>query len=92
VIVRTADEMSGGTDANVFLSIFGDRREEVKVPLKNPKSKRNPFEKANYDKFELDLKNVGKIKKISIEHDGKKSASSWKLEFVKIYHLNTLYT
>ncbi len=92
VEVKTADEMSAGTDSNVYLSIHGDKAEEIKVSLKNARNKKNMFEKGKIDKFDLSLKDVGTIKKITLEHDGKKKGSSWKVDHVKIIHKNTFYT
>jgi hypothetical protein len=83
--------MSAGTDSNVLISLHGDKGEELKVPLKTSRVKKNMFEKGKIDKFDLNLKDVGTIKKITIEHDGKKKGSTWKLEHVKIIHKNTLY-
>ena len=61
ISMKTADEMGAGTDSNVLISIFGDRNDELNVPLKENKSKRDPFEKGRFDHFEAQLKNVGKV-------------------------------
>jgi hypothetical protein len=92
VEVKTASDMNSGTDSNVFLSIYGDKGEELRAPLKNPRSGKNPFEKGNFDKFDLNLSDVGKVERIAVEQDGKKPGAAWKLEHVKIFHKNTLYT
>lgn len=53
--------MNAGTDANVFISIFGDKNKIVKHPLKKPDSGKNPFEKGHKDDFTFEHDNVGKV-------------------------------
>ena len=88
--MKTADELSAGTDGEILLNIHGDKGEELSVRLNKSVNHKDPFEKNALDKFELDLKDVGKIDKVSIEQTGEK-AGPWKLEFVKILHHNLLY-
>ena len=59
--VKTADELSSGTDANVFISIYGEETDELHVQLKDSRTNKNLFEKGNCDVFEPTLKNVGKV-------------------------------
>ena len=90
VEVKTADELSAGTDGEILLSIYGNQGEELKVPLNKSWNHKDLFEKNALDKFELELKDIGKITKISVEQSGK-NMGSWKLEFVKIFHHSLHY-
>jgi hypothetical protein len=62
VEVKTADEMGAGTDSNVYLSIHGEKGDNPKVPLLTSKGGKNKFEKNSLDKFDLELKDIGKVK------------------------------
>ena len=69
---KSNDLISGaGTDANVFLIIFGEGG-LVTPKLKLEKSLNNnePFERNKMDHFQVETVNVGKIAKINISHDG----------------------
>ncbi len=59
VEVKTADEMGAGTDSNVYLSIYGEKSEAKKLQLSRSIGKL--FEKGSLDKFDLDLKELGKV-------------------------------
>lgn len=59
--VKTSGDMSSGTDANVFISLFGDKGELPNLQLKNPEIK-DAFEKDSLDVFVLDkLADIGKV-------------------------------
>ena len=60
--VKTSGDMSSGTDANVFISLFGDKGELPNLQLKNPEIK-DSFEKDSLDVFVLDkLADIGKVR------------------------------
>ncbi|CAF0922726.1 unnamed protein product, partial [Brachionus calyciflorus] len=89
--VKTADEISAGTDANVYLDIFGTDGDIIKLELKEPLDNENPFERNALNKFVVIEKNIGKIKKIAVFTEAKGSGSSWKLSYVKILLNKTYY-
>ncbi len=62
VEVRTADELGAGTDANVYLSIHGEKGEQSRIVLQTNKSGKNKFEKGSVDNFDLELQDVGKVR------------------------------
>nr|KAF6471720.1 lipoxygenase homology domains 1 [Molossus molossus] len=80
VVTATGDVRGAGTDANVFITIFGEHGLSPKLHLTS-KSK-SAFEKANIDVFRVRTNNVGLIYKIRIEHDNTGLNSSWFLERV----------
>ena len=45
VIVHTGDIKYAGTDANVFLTLFGSKGQSTKIPLSNS-NKKSPFERG----------------------------------------------
>jgi hypothetical protein len=62
VTVQTGSKMSSGTDANVYISLFGEKTKIVRRPLKKPKSGWNPFEKDQKDDFVFDDDDIGKVR------------------------------
>lgn len=46
VDVHTGKKMRGGTDANVFVNLFGELGDTGDRPLKESKTNRNKFEKG----------------------------------------------
>ncbi|XP_059150632.1 lipoxygenase homology domain-containing protein 1-like isoform X2 [Physella acuta] len=84
VSVRTGDKKGAGTDANVFLKIFGTRGDTGILQLRQSENSSNKFEKGKTDLFKLEAEDIGKIKKIRIGHDNSKLGAAWYLEEVLI--------
>uniref|UniRef100_A0AAY4CCY2 PLAT domain-containing protein n=1 Tax=Denticeps clupeoides TaxID=299321 RepID=A0AAY4CCY2_9TELE len=84
VTVITGELFAAGTNANVFLQIYGD---QGKTELLTLKSRSNNFEKGTTEIFKIEAADVGKIFKIRIGHDGSGLGSGWFLEKVDIKHL-----
>lgn len=78
--------MGAGTDANVFINIYGTKGETGKIQLESSSTNKNPFEKGKLDIFQSKSRNVGEIKKINISHDGKGTGAGWFCEKVVIKH------
>lgn len=73
-----------GTDANVYIQLFGEKQDSGKIPLESSKSNRNKFERGNSDVFEVKEADVGDIRKIKIGHDGSRPGAGWHLKEVVI--------
>ncbi|CAB4019689.1 lipoxygenase homology domain-containing 1-like, partial [Paramuricea clavata] len=84
VNVHTAKKTGAGTDANVFLNIFGNQGDTGERPLMFSKTNRNKFEKGNVDEFEIEAVNLKDLEKIRIGHDGKGPGAGWFLDKVVI--------
>ena len=69
-----------GTDANVFIQIFGEDGDTGRVMLDNPG--RNDFETNQMDVFEFENRNVGRMAKIRIGHDNSGLGAAWHLDKV----------
>jgi hypothetical protein len=67
VTVRTGDISGSGTDANVFIHLFGDAGETGDIILKGS-DKKIPFLHGQVDNFVVDAVDVGKIQKLRIGH------------------------
>lgn len=80
VHVETSNKAKAGTDAKVFLQIYGERIRTDKLQLKKSETHKNPFEKGHTDVFKLFLPNLGRIEKIVIGHDNSGSGPGWHLK------------
>ncbi|KAL8204245.1 UNVERIFIED_CONTAM: Lipoxygenase y domain-containing protein 1 [Gekko kuhli] len=81
VRVFTGDVNGSGTDADVFINIFGQYGDTGERKLDNDNDN---FERAQEDKFTLDAPNLGRLRKINIGHNNKGGSAGWFLDKVLI--------
>ena len=81
--------MGAGTDANVFLIMYGDKGKSGKMKLKNSMTNKNKFEKGKKDVFKIATSNIGEITKINISHDGAGPGAGWFCETVTVNNLTS---
>ena len=61
VEVKTADDLSSGTDSDVSLSITGADGTVSDLALKSSQYSKNPFETGKLDRFVITANAVGKV-------------------------------
>ncbi|XP_054033763.1 lipoxygenase homology domain-containing protein 1 [Dryobates pubescens] len=71
VKVKTGDKKNAGTDANVFITLYGSKDDTGIVRLKASKINKNKFERGKVDEFTVESVDIGDLKKIKIGHDNK---------------------
>lgn len=86
VTVVTGDVPGAGTDANVYLSIYGDVASSTDNRLNSTIAS---FEKGQTDIFYLTLPDLGNLQKITIYHDNTGVAPGWYLDRVIITNSST---
>uniref|UniRef100_T1ITA5 PLAT domain-containing protein n=1 Tax=Strigamia maritima TaxID=126957 RepID=T1ITA5_STRMM len=87
--VATGDIYGAGTDANVYISVFGTSGESGKLQL--TKKYTNLFERGRTDCFIMDLPDdLGELTKLRIEHDDSGFGAAWLLDCVHVTNLKTL--
>jgi hypothetical protein len=59
--VQTGSEMGAGTDANVFISLYGDQNKIVRHKLQKLASGEDPFERNKRDEFILENLDIGRV-------------------------------
>ncbi|XP_063957148.1 lipoxygenase homology domain-containing protein 1-like [Lytechinus pictus] len=84
ISVKTGDERAAGTDANVYVKLFGEDGDTGLIPLKQSENTRNKFERGRVDKFTLEGMDIGKIDYMRIGHDGSGPGAGWFLDHVEI--------
>uniref|UniRef100_A0A8C6APF6 Lipoxygenase homology PLAT domains 1 n=1 Tax=Monodon monoceros TaxID=40151 RepID=A0A8C6APF6_MONMO len=87
VIVTTGYEPGAGTDANVFVTIFGANGDTGKRELKQ--KMRNLFERGSTDRFFLETLELGELRKVRLEHDSSGYSSGWLVEKVEVTNTST---
>lgn len=81
---KTGDIPYSGTDANLYFQINGDLGSTHVIGPVNKWMKGNVFERNSIESIFITGENVGKIKSITLWHDGSYFGSSWYLEYVII--------
>ncbi|KAJ8789659.1 hypothetical protein J1605_004896 [Eschrichtius robustus] len=84
VTVCTGELEGAGTDANVYLCLFGDVGDTGERLLYNCRNNTDLFEKGNADEFTIESVTMRKVRRVRIRHDGKGSGSGWFLERVLV--------
>ncbi|KAH3831729.1 hypothetical protein DPMN_104999, partial [Dreissena polymorpha] len=83
VDVITGDVWGGGTDANVYITIYGDRG-DTGVRQLYADTKGVYFKQGQIDSFEVEAVSLGHLKRIIIGHDGTGPGAGWFLDKVVI--------
>lgn len=74
VTIYTGNNFFAGTDARVFVELFGQTRNSGEVELAG---KKNAFERDSVDIFNVISPNLGRLTKLTIRHDNGKFAAGW---------------
>jgi hypothetical protein len=88
--VETCDERYAGTDANVFITVYGEHDGKVKrsdeIQIGN---KTDNFERGKTDEFKIELDVLGKLRKVRVRHDNAGMLADWKLQSIRMVHIDT---
>uniref|UniRef100_A0A8C9YR90 Lipoxygenase homology PLAT domains 1 n=1 Tax=Sander lucioperca TaxID=283035 RepID=A0A8C9YR90_SANLU len=84
VSVMTGDVNGGGTDANVFLTIYGELGDTGERKLSKSETNSNKFERGSVDKFTIEAVDLGQVFKIKMRHDNSMMCSDWYLDQVEV--------
>ena len=72
VYVKTSDVRGAGTDANVYIIIFGENGDSGEQHLKKSETNKSAFENNQTDVFTLpEMLSLGQLMKIRVWHDNK---------------------
>ena len=82
IIVITGDVKGAGTDANVFLTIYGVNGDSGKRHLRQ--KFRNLFERGRTERFVLETLDLGELLRVKVEHDNSGNHCGWYLECVEV--------
>ena len=62
ITTQTGSVSGAGTDANVSITLNGDKNKITKYLLKKPEGGKNPFEKGQKDVFKFDEIDIGRVR------------------------------
>lgn len=82
--VKTGDCFSAGTDANVFVTLFGEHGDTGQYQLNQSENTSNKFERGRVDKFTIEAVDIGRLERLHIGHDGTGPGSGWYLDEVVV--------
>ena len=83
VEVFTGDVRWAGTDANVYLTLFGEYGDSGEKELLESNN-RNKFERKQIDRFVIRTADLGPLFKCFIRHDGSGFSSDWFLDRIEV--------
>ena len=82
--VYTGDVKGAGTDANVFINIFGSTGNTGERKLVKSETHKDKFERAQVDVFVVEAVDLGKVFKVKIRHDNSMFGPAWFLDKVEV--------
>ncbi|XP_069127319.1 uncharacterized protein [Argopecten irradians] len=82
--VITGDKFQAGTDANVFIELFGERGNTGRRRLLAARNNANKFEQGETDLFEVEAVDLEKLTKVVVGHDGENPGAGWFLDKVTV--------
>ncbi|MFN8489163.1 MAG: PLAT/LH2 domain-containing protein [Caldilineaceae bacterium] len=88
ITVITGNRDGAGTDANVFIDLYGTKSQILRKELDT--RDHNDFERGHTDIFRITVPNaIGNLQQIHIGHDNSGKASGWFLSAVSVKNLRT---
>ena len=81
--IRTGDTWYAGTDANVFISLAGDKGSMKEMEINDPDSN-NDWEKGDVNHGIFETADLGNITTGTLKHDGSGASPDWTVDYVKI--------
>ena len=72
ISVKTSDRVGAGTDANVFILLFGTNGDSGDLHLEKSETNTNPFERNKEDVFTVKgILSLGEVSRLRVWHDNK---------------------
>ena len=60
--MKTGDISKAGTDANVYLVMYGNKGQTGELTLRESKTNKNKFERGKTDIFDIEASNIGQVR------------------------------
>lgn len=74
ITIKTGNQQFAGTDANVFITLFGDKGNTDEIVLDSSGSK---LERNATDIYRIMSRDIGNLTKVRLRHDNSKAAPGW---------------
>lgn len=82
--VFTGNKKFAGTDANVYITLYGSKGDTGERQLRSSKTHRDKFERNRVDIFELEAGDLGQISKLRVRRDDRLLGADYYLEKVEV--------
>ncbi|KAK3092113.1 hypothetical protein FSP39_025311 [Pinctada imbricata] len=89
VLVKTSDVPDAGTQAQVYITGFGNKGKSKQMSLGSGEQGQVLFDRATETEVSVNFGNIGEIMKIRLEHDNTNSSPSWHVDWVKLTDIDT---
>ncbi len=86
ITVVTGPVEHAGTDANVYITLFGTNGNSGERLLDNADDN---FERGHTDVFSIEMRDIGEIRRVRIRHDGSGNKPGWFLDRVTVHNEDT---
>jgi hypothetical protein len=84
IYVQTSTADSAGTDADVFITLYGDAGSTGEYLLDNAEDN---FERGDTDEFLIDARDFGNLQRIRLRHDNGGDDPGWKPDGVRVVNM-----
>lgn len=84
--IYTGDLPKAGTDSDVTLKFFGSKGTSGDIVIEKID---NRFDRASIDTVNIDLDDIGSLKRVRVSHDGKGSRKEWFLDRIEMTNAKT---
>ncbi|MDR1326123.1 MAG: hypothetical protein LBK00_08830 [Treponema sp.] len=89
--IKTADKYLAGTDANIFISLVGEKGTTREIRL-NPLISGDAFERNDLDHvYDIDLEDVGQIKELLLRSDEWGLGPDWYPDYISVARFDTTF-
>jgi lipoxygenase homology domain-containing protein 1 len=85
VVVQTGTASGAGTDADVYMTMYGADAVSREILLDND---RDNFENGQTDTFRLETRDLGDLTAVRVRHDNSGSGPGWFLDNVRVAREN----
>jgi hypothetical protein len=86
MLIYTANEPQAGTDSNVVMKFFGSKGNSNDIFIEKME---NRFDRGAVDELNVELDQIGALKKVRVSHDGKGSRRDWLLDRIEMTNMKT---
>lgn len=86
ITVNTGTVQDAGTDANVYITLYGPTKHSGERLLDNAEDN---FENGKIDLFSIETRDIGAIQRVRIRHDNSGNKPGWFLEQIRVQREDT---
>ncbi|CAH8592932.1 unnamed protein product [Heterobilharzia americana] len=87
VRITTGDKAFAGTDASVYLTLYGENGDSGERKLMKSLTHRNKFERGQTDVFHMEIVDLGRVNKARLRHDNSGVNPSWYVSKIEVCNM-----